>query len=112
ADGAVLLDLLVKQANGLRALLRHDRVFPDADLAMEDPAGVLIGADNLATKVAHADVAVPDLRRGQLHAMNRMDAPRHGDAQQFLDQKRIVLPERRTIVVGNVAVEVAELIQP
>jgi hypothetical protein len=55
---AVLHHLLVQQPDRLRALLRDDRVFPDADLGMEDPAGVLVGADDLAAEVAHADEAV------------------------------------------------------
>jgi hypothetical protein len=93
ADRAVLDDLLVKQPDRLGALLRDYRVFPDADLAMEYPTGVLVGADDLTAEIAHADMAVTDFRRRKLHAMNGVDAPRHGDAQQFLDQEGIVLPE-------------------
>src|SRR3546814_15235702 len=75
-------------------LLRHNRVFPDADFAMENPTSILIGADNLTPELAHADIAMPDLRHGKLHDMNAMKPPRHGDAPQFMDQDLIMTEKR------------------
>jgi hypothetical protein len=61
---------LMQKPDRLGALLRNHRVFPDANLGMEDPSGILEGAPDFAAKIPHADMAVPDLRHGQLHAMN------------------------------------------
>src|SRR3546814_1759441 len=78
---------------------------------MENPTSILIGADNLTPEIAHADIAMPDLRHGKLHDMNAMKPPRHGDAQQFLDQELIMLEECIFAVIRYVLIVIAELIQ-
>src|SRR3546814_425015 len=92
-------------------LLLHNRSFPDADFAMENPTSSRIAADNLTPEIAHADIAMPDLRHGKLHDMNAMKPPRHGDAQQFLDQELIMLEECIFAVIRYVLIVIAELIQ-
>jgi hypothetical protein len=50
---------------------------------MENPSRILIGPDNLAAEVSHADEAVTCLAGRQLHAMDRMNAAGARDAEQF-----------------------------
>src|SRR3546814_11973015 len=91
-------------------LLLHNRSFPDADFAMENPTSILIAADNLTPEIAHADIAMPDLRHGKLHDMNAMKPPRHGDAQQFLYQELIMHEECNFAVIRYVLLVITELI--
>src|SRR5690606_7289605 len=79
-DRAVFQDLLVQEPDRLRALLGDHRVFPDANLAMEDPASILICADHVAPEILHADEAMTGLARRQLHAMNRVETAGPSDA--------------------------------
>src|SRR3546814_17347110 len=79
--------------------------------SMENPTSIHIGADNLTPEIAHADIAMPELRHGKLHEMNAMKPPRHGDAQQFLDQEMIMLEECILAVIRYVLLVIAELIQ-
>jgi hypothetical protein len=49
----------VKQPKGFRSLHLRDRIFPDADLAVEDESFSLKRADHFASKVDQSDIAMP-----------------------------------------------------
>src|SRR5690554_7724277 len=69
AHGAVFFDLLVEQAERLGALHCRYRVFPDADLGVENPTFLDEHAYQLAAKVLDSDIAVPHLGCRQVPAM-------------------------------------------
>src|SRR3546814_20701547 len=64
AARAVLYNLFVQEPDCFGPLLRHNRVFPDADFALENPTSLLIVADNLTPEIAPAEIAMPDLLPG------------------------------------------------
>jgi hypothetical protein len=101
----------MKQADAFRPLLGHYGVFPDADFAMENPTRVFIGPNDLAPEVPHPDMTVTDFAGRKLHDVNAMQPPRHRDAMQFLNEKRIVLPERWAVIVRYVSVAVRKLVK-
>jgi len=57
-------------------------------------------------------MAVTDFRHRKLHNVNRVNPAGHGDAQQLGNKVGIMLPERGSIIVADVAIIVAEFIQP
>src|SRR3546814_15145697 len=63
ADRAVLYNLFVQEPDCFGPLLRHNRVFPDADFAMANPTSTFIGADHLTPEIAHADIAMTETGR-------------------------------------------------
>ncbi len=52
----------------------YANIGPNANLAMENPARILISPDDLASKIAHPDMPMPNLASGQLHDVNAMQA--------------------------------------
>ena len=56
-------------------------VFPDGDLAVEDPPGLLERGDDLAAEVGHAHVAVGGLGGGQLLDVDAGESAGLGDTQ-------------------------------
>src|SRR5690606_25582811 len=112
ADRAVLRDLLMQKPDRLRALLCNDWIFPDADLGMEDPASILVRPDDFAAEVAHANEPIARFAGWQLHAVDRMNAARLGDAQQLLDQELVMFPKGGAIIVRDIPIEVRELVKP
>jgi hypothetical protein len=101
----------MKEANVFGPLLCNNRVFPYANLTMENPSSVTVGTDNLSSEITHSDKSMPRLARWELHTMNRMETPWHCHAQKFLDQKRVMNPEVFTVIIGDIAVIVAKLVK-
>ena len=63
-----------------------ERVFPDARFGVVDESMLLKSADEITTKILHADVSVTLFRCRQIHAVKRDDSTRLYDAVEFFDK--------------------------
>jgi hypothetical protein len=98
--GAVLLQLLVEEANMLGAgHLRHG-AFPDRPPGMHDPSCILVDADDVAREIPDPDRAVLPFGHREIGAMNGGDAARLRQAEFLPHHERIVV---RELLIGGVA---------
>ena len=65
AHAGILLDLLMEQAKGLRALHGGDRVLPNAHLGMVDESKGLHPPNHIAPEIPDADISVSLLAGGR-----------------------------------------------
>ena len=73
----------MEKAERLCALHRLYWIFPNADLAVKNPASVLKDPDEITPKVLDANEAVLLFRRGQLHAVEAAQPTIHRHPQEI-----------------------------
>ena len=74
-------------------MVRYKAVANGTHCRVVDKPNILISSDNLSTEVSDADVPIPNLTSGQVHAVDGDESTGHHSPKRLFDEELIMIPE-------------------